>query len=80
MANKIHMGTIVRGQFSKRGCTVAWFARQLACDRSNIYDIFRRESIDTKMLWKISCVLEFNFFELLADKFTKEQNKKSKSV
>lgn len=80
MANKIHMGTIVREQFSKRGCTVAWFARQLACDRSNVYDIFRRESIDTKTLWKISSVLEFNFFELLADKFTKEQNKKSKSV
>lgn len=45
-----------------RTCTVSWFARLLKCDRTNVYDIFTRQSIDTSLLMRISCILNHNFF------------------
>ncbi len=69
MAYKTHIGELIKQKFEKRGCTVSWFAKELHCDRSNVYDIFKRESIDTKRLYKISEILEHNFFKTLADDF-----------
>lgn len=47
--------------------TVTWFARQLHCDRRNIYHIFDRSTIDTELLRRISLILDHNFFQDLAD-------------
>lgn len=77
MANNTHIGELIKQKFEKRGCTVSWFAQKLSCDRSNIYDIFKRESIDTKRLYKISETLEFNFFKVLSDDF---ENRDTNSV
>ena len=41
---------------------IKWFAAQLHCNRSNIYDIFNRASIDTDRLTQISKVLNHDFF------------------
>ncbi|MDO4462239.1 MAG: helix-turn-helix domain-containing protein [Bacteroidia bacterium] len=73
MENKIHIGELVKAQFEKRGCTVSWLARQLNCDRSNIYDIFKRGSVDTNRLYDICKALDYNFFAILADNFAKAQ-------
>ncbi|MBD5189617.1 MAG: XRE family transcriptional regulator [Bacteroidales bacterium] len=43
--------------------TVKWFATQLNCDRRNVYDIFLRQSIDTELLWRISVILNHDFFK-----------------
>lgn len=42
--------------------TVTWFARQLNCHRVNVYDIFNRQTIDTELLWRISLILNHDFF------------------
>ncbi len=42
--------------------TVTWFARQLNCHRVNAYDIFNRRTIDTELLWRISVILDYDFF------------------
>jgi len=42
--------------------TVTWFARQLNCHRVNVYDIFNRKTIDTELLWRISVILDHDFF------------------
>ncbi|MCX4331449.1 MAG: XRE family transcriptional regulator [Muribaculaceae bacterium] len=47
--------------------TVVWFARQLNCRRNNVYDIFRRPTIDTELLARISKILNHNFFKEIAD-------------
>ena len=47
--------------------SVAWFARQIPCDRSTAYDIFRRSDLDTHLLRKISIILNHNFFADLAE-------------
>jgi hypothetical protein len=38
------------------------FAQRINTNRNNVYDIFKRETIDTGLLLKISHVLEHNFF------------------
>ena len=59
----IHIGNIIKKQFDAQGCTVSWLAKQLCCDRTNIYSIFKRESIDTALLEKISIILNHDFFK-----------------
>ena len=58
----IHIGNIIKKQFDAQGGSVSWFAKQLCCDRTNIYSIFKRESIDTSLLVKISTILNHDFF------------------
>ena len=69
----INMGQMVEDVFRKfesehEGCSVKWFAEQLHCDRRNVYDIFKRYTIDTQLLTQICLVLEYNFFSDLAEK------------
>ncbi len=58
----IHIGSIIKEKFEEQGLSVSWFARQLCCDRTNVYSIFKRESIDTSLLVKISVILKYDFF------------------
>lgn len=58
----IHIGSIIKKKFEERGLSASWFAKELCCDRTNVYSIFKRESIDTALLEKISIILEHDFF------------------
>ena len=58
----IHIGSIIKKRFDEQGLSASWFAKQLCCDRTNIYSIFKRESIDTMLLSKISTILKHDFF------------------
>ena len=76
----IDMGRMVedvfrRYQATRRGCNVTWLAARLNCDRRNIYDIFRRVTIDTQLLAQISVALEHNFFRDIAEIIDHETNK-----
>jgi plasmid maintenance system antidote protein VapI len=61
---KLHIGSIIKEELEKQERTVSWFARKLCCDRSNIYKLFRRSTIDTELLLRISQILHYDFFEL----------------
>lgn len=65
----IHIGHLIKEELKKQERTISWFARKLYCDRSNVYDIFKRESVDTELLLRISLVLKRNFFLLYVDEF-----------
>jgi hypothetical protein len=41
---------------------VTWFGAVLRCDRTNVYKVFKKKSIDTKLLEDISVILQHNFF------------------
>lgn len=58
----IHVGSIIKKKFDELGLSVSWFAKELCCDRTNVYSIFKRESIDTSLLVKISTILNHDFF------------------
>ena len=59
--NKLHIGHMVKSVFDKSGLSVAEFARRIHCERTNVYKIFNRQSIDVETLVKISEALEYNF-------------------
>lgn len=58
----IHIGKLIEAELRRQERSVAWFARKLCCERTNVYSIFKRESIDTSLLLRISIVLHRNFF------------------
>ena len=57
---------MVKEELRNQERTVAWFARKLCCNRQNVYDIFKRESIDTALLRRISNILKHDFFKDLS--------------
>lgn len=58
----IHIGKLIREELRRQERSVAWFARKLYCDRTNAYNIFNRQSIDTETLLRISRILDCDFF------------------
>ncbi|MDE5586334.1 MAG: hypothetical protein K2I92_08335 [Muribaculaceae bacterium] len=58
----IHIGKTIEEELRRQERTVTWLSRQIHCDRSNIYDIFSRASIDTDLLYKLSKALHRDFF------------------
>ena len=63
----IHVGKLIEQTLHEQGRTVTWFAQQLCCTRPNVYKILRKESIDTNLLWRISCILDHDFFREISD-------------
>ena len=63
----IHAGQLIECTLHDQGRTVTWFAEQLCCTRPNVYKIFQKENIDIHLLWRISCILEHDFFRDLSD-------------
>ncbi|MBQ8889880.1 MAG: XRE family transcriptional regulator [Bacteroidaceae bacterium] len=58
----VHIGKLIEEELRKQERSVTWFAKQLCCERTNVYSIFKRESIDTQLLYRISLILKKNFF------------------
>lgn len=59
----IHIGKVIEKVLRDQGKTVTWLARSLYCDRTNVYKIFQRESVDSEMLYRISKILSHDFFK-----------------
>lgn len=58
----IHIGKHIEKVVHEQGRSVTWFANQLCYNRSNVYKIFEKNSIDIILLWKISKILNHDFF------------------
>ena len=56
------IGVLIKRRLKSRNQTAAWLAEQIPCDRSNIYNIFSRNDINSGLLQRISVVLEHDFF------------------
>lgn len=73
------IGTIIKEELQRQERSVTWFARKLSCDRSNIYRLFQKHSIDTSLLSRISVILKRDFFEELSGNLPPETRKNSAS-
>ncbi len=58
----VHIGKIIEADLRNKNKSVTWLAQQLFCDRTNIYSIFKRASIDSAMLARISAIMDRDFF------------------
>ncbi len=61
------IGILIKEELERQERSISWFARKLPCDRSNVYRLFQKESIDTDLLARISILLGRNFFYELSE-------------
>ena len=65
---ELHIGDAIKQIVKLQGRSPSWLAKQLGCERANIYDIYIRPYIDTFLLRKISIALNYDFFLLYSSK------------
>ena len=68
------IGELVKEELAAQERTITWFARKLCIDRSNVYRLFQKNSIDTDLLMRISLVLKKDFFTILARSLEEKRN------
>ncbi|MBO5720024.1 MAG: XRE family transcriptional regulator [Bacteroidales bacterium] len=64
----VQIGLKIREQLKLQRRSAKWLADNLYCDRTNVYKIFQKESIDTLLLYRISKLLSHDFFKYYSDK------------
>lgn len=74
------IGSLIREELERQERSVSWLARKLSCDRSNIYRLFQKESIDTALLVRISRLLKRDFFSDLSDLVREKETERSDSA
>ena len=52
--------------------TPSWLSKRIYCDRTNIHKIYKKDSIDTELLYKISRALDHDFFQELSQLYQEE--------
>jgi hypothetical protein len=57
----IYIGIIIEQKFLESAMTIQNFAKKIHLDRTTVYDIFKRKTIDTERLLLISQALNFDF-------------------
>lgn len=69
----MHIGKRIKEVMAERKVSVIWVAKQIECERTNVYNIFEREDINTGLLQKLCRVLNYDFFkELSKDTFKRK--------
>ncbi len=62
----MHIGRRIKEVMKMKKVTVVSVARTMECERTNLYNIFEREDINTGLLKKLSIVLNHDFFKELS--------------
>lgn len=65
----MHIGDYIQNELKRQERSVSWFARKLNCNRQNVYNIFKRTTIDTELLLRISLILRKDFFLYYSQEF-----------
>ena len=65
-AERMNIGKRIEEILRKQGKSAAWLATQIPCERTNVYNIFKRKSLDARLLMRISIILEHDFFKELS--------------
>lgn len=69
----MHIGQKIKEVMVQKKRSVIWIAEQIACERTNVYNIFARADINTSLLRQLSIILEHDFFlDLSNDMFKKK--------
>lgn len=58
----LSIGKKIEEELRHQDRSVVWFATNLGCNRTTVYKIFNKQSIDAELLLKISNILKHDFF------------------
>ena len=65
--DEIQIGKLIKDKLKEDGRSASWLAEKICCDRTNIYKIFKKSSINASLLQKISRILGVDFFTYYSD-------------
>lgn len=57
-----HIGCLIKKELERQERSISWLARKLSCDRTKVYRLLQKHSIDTYDLARISILLSHDFF------------------
>lgn len=66
-AEGMNIGKHIHEILKKQGKSAAWLAKEIPCERTNVYNIFKRKSLDARLLMRISVILGHDFFKELSE-------------
>ena len=66
---KLHVGHLIKTVFDESGMTVSELARRINLERTSVYGIFERPSVDVILLANISRALNHNFLQDIEQAF-----------
>ncbi len=61
------IGAKIKSVLFSQHHSAKWLSEQIPCERTNVYDIFKRSDINIKLLQRISVILEYDFFKDLSE-------------
>jgi len=76
--NNIHIGSIIKQKLEESSMSMKEFAGRIKCERTTVYNIFERKSIDSELLLRISQALNFDFYNEVY--LNNEKNNFSKKI
>ena len=68
----MHIGQRIKEVLEQQHKPVTWLAKEINCERTNVYNIFARKDINTEL----GVILGHNFFQELSEEFFKEEKTK----
>lgn len=75
----IHIGKRIKQKLAEQGRTSSWLAQQLSYNRTTMYKIYDKASLDTQMLLRISRIMEYDFFQEFSQEFDSQVSSESKT-
>ena len=73
--DSLHIGNMIRAELKAQGRTVTWFAKAIHTTRTNVCKIMYKESIDLKLLIRISKLLHYDFLSECSKAYRDEPQK-----
>jgi plasmid maintenance system antidote protein VapI len=69
MHNELHIGKIILQKLKEKERSITWLAKKVNCDDSNLGRTLRNQQhIHSELLFRISTVLEEDFFAYYSEK------------
>lgn len=75
--DQFHLGKMIKAELTRQGRSITWLAKQIACTRENLYQLFRSPWLHTHTLYKISKALNHDFFKACSDYYQADNEKKN---
>ena len=63
----MHIGNRIKEVLESQGRSATWLASKIPCERSNMYDVFKRKDVSVELLYKVSTILGHDFFLELSE-------------
>ncbi len=75
----VHIGRLIACELKRQRRPVQWLAERLYCDRSNVYRLLQKPSLDSNLLLRISNILRCDFFAEYSKAYLHELEQKNRT-